>query len=54
MQANQTSIATDETRDYFEDQGGSRKATEGWIPKHGNLFGLGSQYSPSPEEGWKS
>uniref|UniRef100_A0A2N9GWU2 Reverse transcriptase domain-containing protein n=1 Tax=Fagus sylvatica TaxID=28930 RepID=A0A2N9GWU2_FAGSY len=31
----------------LKDQGGSGKAIEGRFPKHSNLFGLGSQYSPS-------
>jgi hypothetical protein len=51
MQARQTSTAPDEARSHFEDQGGSGKAVEGRIPKHSNLFGLGSQYSPSAEKG---
>uniref|UniRef100_A0A2N9HV67 Reverse transcriptase/retrotransposon-derived protein RNase H-like domain-containing protein n=1 Tax=Fagus sylvatica TaxID=28930 RepID=A0A2N9HV67_FAGSY len=33
---------------------GSGKAVEGRIPKHSNLFGLGSQYSPGAEEGRKT
>uniref|UniRef100_A0A2N9HB05 Uncharacterized protein n=1 Tax=Fagus sylvatica TaxID=28930 RepID=A0A2N9HB05_FAGSY len=49
MQARQTSTATDEARSHFEDQGRGGKAIEGRFPKHSNLFGLGSQYSPSAE-----
>uniref|UniRef100_A0A2N9IGG7 Uncharacterized protein n=1 Tax=Fagus sylvatica TaxID=28930 RepID=A0A2N9IGG7_FAGSY len=33
---------------------GSGKAVEGRFPKHSNLFGLGSQYSPGAEEGRKT
>uniref|UniRef100_A0A2N9GQI9 Uncharacterized protein n=1 Tax=Fagus sylvatica TaxID=28930 RepID=A0A2N9GQI9_FAGSY len=54
MQARQTSTATDEARSHFEDQGRGGKAIEGRFPKHSNLFGLGSQYSPGAEEGRKS
>uniref|UniRef100_A0A2N9FYF1 Integrase catalytic domain-containing protein n=1 Tax=Fagus sylvatica TaxID=28930 RepID=A0A2N9FYF1_FAGSY len=54
MQARQTSTATNEARSHFEDQGRSGKAIEGRIPKHSNLFGLGSQYSPSAEKGRKT
>uniref|UniRef100_A0A2N9EWA5 Integrase catalytic domain-containing protein n=1 Tax=Fagus sylvatica TaxID=28930 RepID=A0A2N9EWA5_FAGSY len=50
MQARQTSTATDEARSHFEDQGRGGKAIEGRFPKHSNLFGLGSQYSPGAEE----
>uniref|UniRef100_A0A2N9HMH2 RNA-directed DNA polymerase n=1 Tax=Fagus sylvatica TaxID=28930 RepID=A0A2N9HMH2_FAGSY len=35
----------------IKEEGG--KAIEGRIPEHSNLFGLGSQHSPGPEEGWK-
>uniref|UniRef100_A0A2N9HIS5 Retrotransposon gag domain-containing protein n=1 Tax=Fagus sylvatica TaxID=28930 RepID=A0A2N9HIS5_FAGSY len=48
------STATDEARSHFEDQGRGGKAIEGRFPKHSNLFGLGSQYSPGAEEGRKS
>uniref|UniRef100_A0A2N9IK69 Uncharacterized protein n=1 Tax=Fagus sylvatica TaxID=28930 RepID=A0A2N9IK69_FAGSY len=51
MQARQTSTAPNEARSHFEDQGGSGKAIEGRIPEHSNLFGLGSQHSPSAEKG---
>uniref|UniRef100_A0A2N9FX86 Integrase catalytic domain-containing protein n=1 Tax=Fagus sylvatica TaxID=28930 RepID=A0A2N9FX86_FAGSY len=54
MQARQTSTATDEARSHFEDQGRGGKAIEGRFPKHSNLFGLGSQYSPGAEEGRKT
>uniref|UniRef100_A0A2N9GM44 Integrase catalytic domain-containing protein n=1 Tax=Fagus sylvatica TaxID=28930 RepID=A0A2N9GM44_FAGSY len=54
MQAREASTAPNEARSHFEDQGGSGKAIEGRIPEHSNLFGLGSQYSPSPEKGWKT
>uniref|UniRef100_A0A2N9IFJ7 Reverse transcriptase domain-containing protein n=1 Tax=Fagus sylvatica TaxID=28930 RepID=A0A2N9IFJ7_FAGSY len=43
------STATDEARSHFEDQGRGGKAIEGRFPKHSNLFGLGSQYSPGAE-----
>uniref|UniRef100_A0A2N9EWS0 Uncharacterized protein n=1 Tax=Fagus sylvatica TaxID=28930 RepID=A0A2N9EWS0_FAGSY len=33
---------------------GGGKAVEGRFPKHSNLFGLGSQYSPGAEEGRKT
>uniref|UniRef100_A0A2N9FTF6 Integrase catalytic domain-containing protein n=1 Tax=Fagus sylvatica TaxID=28930 RepID=A0A2N9FTF6_FAGSY len=36
----------------IKEEGG--KAVEGRFPKHSNLFGLGSQYSPGAEEGRKS
>uniref|UniRef100_A0A2N9IPC1 Uncharacterized protein n=1 Tax=Fagus sylvatica TaxID=28930 RepID=A0A2N9IPC1_FAGSY len=49
MQARETSTATNEARSHFEDQGRGGKAIEGRFPKHSNLFGLGSQYSPGPE-----
>uniref|UniRef100_A0A2N9HNB4 Integrase catalytic domain-containing protein n=1 Tax=Fagus sylvatica TaxID=28930 RepID=A0A2N9HNB4_FAGSY len=39
---------------HFEDQGRGGKAIEGRFPKHSNLFGLGSQYSPGAEEGRKT
>uniref|UniRef100_A0A2N9GGE3 Integrase catalytic domain-containing protein n=1 Tax=Fagus sylvatica TaxID=28930 RepID=A0A2N9GGE3_FAGSY len=45
MQARETSTAPNEARSHFEDQGRGGKAVEGRIPKHSNLFGLGSQYS---------
>uniref|UniRef100_A0A2N9IJT1 Reverse transcriptase domain-containing protein n=1 Tax=Fagus sylvatica TaxID=28930 RepID=A0A2N9IJT1_FAGSY len=48
------STATDEARSHFEDQGRGGKAIEGRFPKHSNLFGLGSQYSPGAEEGRKT
>uniref|UniRef100_A0A2N9IU30 Integrase catalytic domain-containing protein n=1 Tax=Fagus sylvatica TaxID=28930 RepID=A0A2N9IU30_FAGSY len=48
------STATDEARSHFEDQGRGGKAIEGRFPKHSNLFGLGSQYSPGAEKGRKS
>uniref|UniRef100_A0A2N9FPS7 Integrase catalytic domain-containing protein n=1 Tax=Fagus sylvatica TaxID=28930 RepID=A0A2N9FPS7_FAGSY len=48
------STATNEARSHFEDQGRGGKAIEGRIPKHSNLFGLGSQYSPSAEKGRKT
>uniref|UniRef100_A0A2N9HQK8 Integrase catalytic domain-containing protein n=1 Tax=Fagus sylvatica TaxID=28930 RepID=A0A2N9HQK8_FAGSY len=54
MQAREASTATDEARSHFEDQGRGGKAIEGRFPKHSNLFGLGSQYSPGAEEGRKS
>ena len=54
MKACHTGTAKDEARDHFEDQGGSRKAIKGRIPEHSNLFGLGSQCSPSSEKGRKS
>uniref|UniRef100_A0A2N9HVU2 Integrase catalytic domain-containing protein n=1 Tax=Fagus sylvatica TaxID=28930 RepID=A0A2N9HVU2_FAGSY len=50
MQAREASTATDEARSHFEDQGRGGKAIEGRFPKHSNLFGLGSQYSPGAEE----
>uniref|UniRef100_A0A2N9HZ22 Uncharacterized protein n=1 Tax=Fagus sylvatica TaxID=28930 RepID=A0A2N9HZ22_FAGSY len=54
MQAREASTATDEARSHFEDQGRGGKAIEGRFPKHSNLFGLGSQYSPGAEKGRKS
>uniref|UniRef100_A0A2N9H0J4 Integrase catalytic domain-containing protein n=1 Tax=Fagus sylvatica TaxID=28930 RepID=A0A2N9H0J4_FAGSY len=36
----------------IKEEGG--KAVEGRFPKHSNLFGLGSQYSPGAEEGRKT
>uniref|UniRef100_A0A2N9FER3 RNase H type-1 domain-containing protein n=1 Tax=Fagus sylvatica TaxID=28930 RepID=A0A2N9FER3_FAGSY len=48
------STATDEARSHFEDQGRGGKAIEGRFPKHSNLFGLGSQYSPGAEKGRKT
>uniref|UniRef100_A0A2N9JBM4 Uncharacterized protein n=1 Tax=Fagus sylvatica TaxID=28930 RepID=A0A2N9JBM4_FAGSY len=54
MQACQTSTAMNKARSHFEDQGGSGKAIKGGIPEHSDLFGLGSQYSPGPEEGRKT
>uniref|UniRef100_A0A2N9FIQ0 Uncharacterized protein n=1 Tax=Fagus sylvatica TaxID=28930 RepID=A0A2N9FIQ0_FAGSY len=48
------STAPNEARSHFEDQGRGGKAIEGRIPKHSNLFGLGSQYSPGAEKGRKS
>uniref|UniRef100_A0A2N9GI78 RNase H type-1 domain-containing protein n=1 Tax=Fagus sylvatica TaxID=28930 RepID=A0A2N9GI78_FAGSY len=36
----------------IKEEGG--KAIEGRFPKHSNLFGLGSQHSPSAEKGWKT
>uniref|UniRef100_A0A2N9HPB0 Integrase catalytic domain-containing protein n=1 Tax=Fagus sylvatica TaxID=28930 RepID=A0A2N9HPB0_FAGSY len=49
MQARQASTAPNEARSHFEDQGRGGKAIEGRFPKHSNLFGLGSQYSPGAE-----
>uniref|UniRef100_A0A2N9FWG5 Uncharacterized protein n=1 Tax=Fagus sylvatica TaxID=28930 RepID=A0A2N9FWG5_FAGSY len=43
VQAREASTAPNEARSHFEDQGGSGKAIEGRIPKHSNLFGLGSR-----------
>uniref|UniRef100_A0A2N9I0Q7 Reverse transcriptase domain-containing protein n=1 Tax=Fagus sylvatica TaxID=28930 RepID=A0A2N9I0Q7_FAGSY len=43
-------LRPDEARSHFEDQGRGGKAIEGRFPKHSNLFGLGSQYSPGAEE----
>uniref|UniRef100_A0A2N9IKT4 Integrase catalytic domain-containing protein n=1 Tax=Fagus sylvatica TaxID=28930 RepID=A0A2N9IKT4_FAGSY len=54
MQAREASTATDEARSHFEDQGRGGKAIEGRFPKHSNLFGLGSQYSPGAEKGRKT
>uniref|UniRef100_A0A2N9I3I8 Uncharacterized protein n=1 Tax=Fagus sylvatica TaxID=28930 RepID=A0A2N9I3I8_FAGSY len=48
------STAPDEARSHFEDQGRGGKAIEGRFPKHSNLFGLGSQYSPGAEKGRKT
>uniref|UniRef100_A0A2N9EXH5 Uncharacterized protein n=1 Tax=Fagus sylvatica TaxID=28930 RepID=A0A2N9EXH5_FAGSY len=48
------STAPNEARSHFEDQGRGGKAIEGRFPKHSNLFGLGSQYSPGAEKGRKS
>uniref|UniRef100_A0A2N9HNC7 Uncharacterized protein n=1 Tax=Fagus sylvatica TaxID=28930 RepID=A0A2N9HNC7_FAGSY len=47
-------LRPDEARSHFEDQGRGGKAIEGRFPKHSNLFGLGSQYSPGAEKGRKS
>uniref|UniRef100_A0A2N9I4Q5 Uncharacterized protein n=1 Tax=Fagus sylvatica TaxID=28930 RepID=A0A2N9I4Q5_FAGSY len=54
VQARKASTAPNEARSHFEDQGRGGKAVKGRIPKHSNLFGLGSQYSPSAEKGRKS
>uniref|UniRef100_A0A2N9GVW2 Integrase catalytic domain-containing protein n=1 Tax=Fagus sylvatica TaxID=28930 RepID=A0A2N9GVW2_FAGSY len=47
-------LRPDEARSHFEDQGRGGKAIEGRFPKHSNLFGLGSQYSPGAEKGRKT
>uniref|UniRef100_A0A2N9GCF7 Reverse transcriptase domain-containing protein n=1 Tax=Fagus sylvatica TaxID=28930 RepID=A0A2N9GCF7_FAGSY len=47
-------LRRNEARSHFEDQGRGGKAIEGRFPKHSNLFGLGSQYSPGAEEGRKT
>uniref|UniRef100_A0A2N9HP23 Reverse transcriptase domain-containing protein n=1 Tax=Fagus sylvatica TaxID=28930 RepID=A0A2N9HP23_FAGSY len=47
-------LRRNEARSHFEDQGRGGKAIEGRFPKHSNLFGLGSQYSPGAEKGRKT